>query len=202
MSFELVLWLIPNLFIALVVLLIAFIVVKLVNVSRPQRRRIHLGKRGWWGVLLFLFLAILVMTAISRPPEWREATERELTDACDGDHMLRARFWLLMGANPDGESDLTPPLCVAAYHHSHRVLRLLLEKGANPNKMAEPEGTPLSDAVNSRNPEAIKLLLAAGADPRYSSTWTAADQAKRLHYDELIPLIRPYLSEPEAPPQR
>lgn len=78
--------------------------------------------------------------------------------------MLR---WLLeRGVCPDsrmGEGGNTP-LMHAAAQGDVVVLKLLLEFGADPNALNEESENPLGFAVTWEQPEAIKLLVAAGAD--------------------------------------
>lgn len=80
-------------------------------------------------------------------------------------------------------------------NRNDRLLRLLLEKGASPDLESGEGGTALSSAIHDHNTEAVKLLLAAGANPRCYNEGTAVDHAKRLRFDDLIPIIRPYLRD-------
>lgn len=109
-----------------------------------------------------------------------------------------------MGASPDGASDYeagSPVLEFSSHVHTAiddkdtRLLRLLLEKGASPNLELGDGTTPLCIAINDHNIEATKILLEAGANPRYSDHWTTIDQAKSLHFQDLIPIIEPYLGK-------
>lgn len=63
---------------------------------------------------------------------------------------------------------------------SRRVIRLLLDAGADPNFADSTYGwTPLSRAVDYDNYDAVELLLAAGADATHTSEdgWTLLMQA-------------------------
>jgi hypothetical protein len=53
-------------------------------------------------------------------------------------------------------------------------------------------------AIHGHKVEAVRILLDAGANPRYSDRWTAVDQARSLRFDELIPVIEPYLKKSQA----
>jgi ankyrin repeat protein len=78
--------------------------------------------------------------------------------------MLR---WLLeRGVSPDcqlGNNDNTP-LMQAAAEGDIFVMKLLLEFGADPNAVNEYSENPLGFAVTYEQPEAIRILVAAGAD--------------------------------------
>ena len=82
---------------------------------------------------------------------------------------------------------------VAATHPDCRILRYLLSKGARPDIHEGDGSTPLSSAINDHNVEAVRVLLAAGANPRYTATWTAADQARVRGFPDLIDIVKPYL---------
>lgn len=174
----------------------------LVNLKRQPGQRVHIPGGRILGVSIFLLSMYFTVAAISRPPEWRSILYEEMFDACRDDSLVRARLWLLLGASPDGASDYAAGphgtefgshVDVAVIHRNDRLLRLLLEKGASPDLVSGDGGTALSLAINEHNPEAVKLLLAAGADPRCYNEGTAFDHAKRLKFDDLVPIIRPYL---------
>ena len=58
------------------------------------------------------------------------------------------------------------PLHAAAAVGDHATMRLLLEKGANPNPRQEAGFTPFHSAANHGDIEMAKLLIQHGADPR------------------------------------
>jgi ankyrin repeat protein len=62
----------------------------------------------------------------------------------------------------------------------NEIARFLLEHGANVNHAQNHGDTALHWAVMDRNPELIRMLLAAGADPaaRTSQGYTPLDIAK------------------------
>ena len=71
-----------------------------------------------------------------------------------------------------GESDTWFPLHMASQHGRIRIMRLLLAEPYNvdPNiRSRRAKFTPLHQAVRSRQPDAVELLLAAGAqvDSKY-----------------------------------
>jgi len=171
-----------------------------VNRRRLPGKRICIG--GWKrGILvtLLLLLANLVAVSYFRPPEWRGILYEEMFDACRDNSLARARLWLLLGASPDGASDYEAApkwmefgshVDLAAMHKDCRLLRLLLEKGADPSLGCGDGSTPMTSAINEHNSCAVKLLLEAGAD-----TQQAMVHAKNLKADELVSIIRPYLRE-------
>lgn len=131
----------------------------------------------------------------------------ELFDACRDNSLWRVKLLVAMGADPTGAADYEAAVGFQGLeYNSHlscavqfldcRVLRYLLEKGANPNASSGCEGNAISDAVNAHNTEAVKLLLAAGASPYYSEykeTWTVADHAKSKGFQDIVEIVQPYL---------
>lgn len=176
----------------------------LVNLKRQPGQRIQIPGGRILGTSIFLLSIYFTVAAISRPPEWRSILYEEMFDACRDGSLVRARLWLLLGASPDGASDYAAGphgaefgshVEVAVMNRNDRLLRLLLEKGASPDLVSGEGGTALSSAIHDHNTEAVKLLLAAGANPWCYNQGTAIDHAKRLKFDDLIPIIRPYLGD-------
>src|SRR5262249_1700369 len=62
-----------------------------------------------------------------------------------------------------GVGNFRTPLMWAAYHNDVRMVRLLLERGANPNQSTY-YGNPLSHACWSNSFEAAELLIVRGAN--------------------------------------
>lgn len=101
--------------------------------------------------------------------------------------------------NPGGST----PLFVATNKNKTDVVRLLLERGADPN-IHPKQNSPLTRAVG-RDTEIVRLLLAAGADPNFetgptihhtplglaasSRTETFATLKERGHYHGFFPNI-------------
>ena len=87
------------------------------------------------------------------------------------------RTLLEIGADPKGPVDDGFPPLIAAVSCSRQVpgasrrtdvgdiLRLLLSFGADPNQRGINDYSPLHMAVAERNPLAVQILLAGGADP-------------------------------------
>ncbi len=60
-------------------------------------------------------------------------------------------------------------LLLAAYAPSPPTVRVLLERGADPNRINERGQTAVAAAAFRSSAEAVEALLAAGADPRLGS---------------------------------
>jgi uncharacterized protein len=56
-------------------------------------------------------------------------------------------------------------LMLAAYHGQGEVVRALLARGADPNRINDRQQTPLAGAVFKKATDVITALRAAGADP-------------------------------------
>jgi ankyrin repeat protein len=70
-----------------------------------------------------------------------------------------AKFLLERGASPYPDGDADGPLHNACTHDHVKMIALLLEHGADPTH--ENGWSPLTQAIRYKNPESIKLLLAA-----------------------------------------
>lgn len=156
------------------------------------------------GIVALLLGLLATVLAITRPPSWRAILYEGMHEACSNGSLSRARMWMFLGASPDGASDYEAAgggvgfefgshVHCAVYDKNTRLLRLLIARGAAPDLQLGDGMTPLSMAVNEHKAEAVKILLEAGANPRYSDRWTAVDQARSLKFHDLIPLIEPYL---------
>ena len=56
-------------------------------------------------------------------------------------------------------------LMLAAYHEHAELVRALLERGADPNRINDRQQTPLAGAVFKKATDVIAALRSAGADP-------------------------------------
>lgn len=96
-----------------------------------------------------------------------EAHVKEQAAACAVEQGRVAELELLLrsGVTADAAPQGVPLLCLAALRAKERVVKLLLEQGANP-AVADAKGdTPLHYAAIGNSPATIRLLRAAGADP-------------------------------------
>lgn len=67
--------------------------------------------------------------------------------------------------NHVSRDDRLPPLGRACFDQNTDIVKMLLEKGADPNANAAPYQGPLYYAVSKENAEIVKLLLQHGANP-------------------------------------
>lgn len=123
-------------------------------------------------------------------PQTKKSHAAELSQAVSqGDaEALKA---LLERADREDLVLVTPPLLMQT--DDPKIVQLLLDHGASPNR-ADPLGdTPLMRAARSGQAEIVRLLIAAGADlnaldPRYGST--ALHRALDAEQDETVRILR------------
>lgn len=94
-----------------------------------------------------------------------------------------ARFLIESGADVNAHADNAQRVaCVhaAAAVCDRDIMRLLLDRGADPNARQQMDYTPLHSAASRGDVEMAKLLIAHGADPaaRASDGLTAGDVAR------------------------
>ena len=82
----------------------------------------------------------------------------------------KTRLLVENGADTNAKSDnfRTPLMIAARRPGAEPIVRLLLDKGANPNPNAKPatESSPLLEALTGGDPATVKLLLLRGADAK------------------------------------
>ncbi|CDX11247.1 conserved hypothetical protein [Mesorhizobium sp. ORS 3324] len=110
----------------------------------------------------------------------------------------------LLGAdsNPNYEDHSGFPSIIAALSTERpdrlEIVRTLLEHGADPNMRGVNDWTPLHYAVAKRDAEAIRLLLASGAEPslrtRIDDYETALEGADKGGFEAGASLLRDALS--------
>ena len=150
-------------------------------------------------IYVLIASVVLGLVAFWVVPHYRGFLYEAMSTACSNNNLPRVQLLIRLGADPDGTSDYDGPfeftshVMVAATHPDCRILRYLLSKGARPDIHEGDGSTPLSSAINDHNVEAVRVLLAAGANPRYTATWTAADQARVRGFPDLIDIVKPYL---------
>ena len=133
--------------------------------------------------------------------------DEELPEAFAGGHALvYAIYWsppgfvawmIEAGANVNFVADDGFPALLAALSRDrpprHEVLAVLLAHGADVNARGINDWTPLHHAVSLRDAEAIRALLAAGADPRLKTSIdqysTALDDARAMGFIEGAELL-------------
>jgi ankyrin repeat protein len=104
-----------------------------------------------------------------------------------------------LGADPDypdpcGFPSLLAIVSAQDKSDRHERLRLLLAHGASVDQRGINDWTPLHHAVALRDVEAVRILLAHGADPaartRVDDYSTPEEDASRMGYAELVALLR------------
>lgn len=98
-------------------------------------------------------------------------------------HGEQARWLIEQGADVNAAADnamKVAPVHAAAAACDRETMRLLLERGADPNAKQQMDYTPLHGAASRGDVEMAKLLLAHGADPnaKGSDGQTVADVAR------------------------
>lgn len=95
--------------------------------------------------------------------------------------------------SPDGY----PLVCVAAWFGQDVTLRLLLERGANPNAIAANPNkmSALHCAASQNYPEVAQLLLAYGTamDHRQQNGQTALELANSLEHYEVMEVLNSFI---------
>ncbi|MDX8517917.1 ankyrin repeat domain-containing protein [Mesorhizobium dulcispinae] len=106
------------------------------------------------------------------------------------------------GSNPNYEDHAGFPSIIAALSTERpdrlEIVRTLIEHSADPNMRGVNDWTPLHYAVAQRDAEAIRLLLASGADPslrtRIDDCETALEGADQAGFEAGASLLREALS--------
>ncbi len=89
-------------------------------------------------------------------------------------------------------------LILAAYHNHPRTVRMLLEHGADPNRVNDRGQTALGAAVFRRSVESVQLLLDRGADP-LAGERSAVSVAAFFGLDKMSALLRRGPTGPTGP---
>ncbi len=79
-------------------------------------------------------------------------------------------------------------LLLAAYAPHPAVVRVLLERGADPHRVNDRGQTALAAAAFRSSAEGVELLLAAGADP-YAGNPSALATARFFELPEMVELL-------------
>lgn len=77
-------------------------------------------------------------------------------------------------------------LMLAAYHGNVATVTMLAEHGADPNRLNDRGQSPLAGAVFKDEPDVVRALVEAGADPDAGSP-TARETARMFGKEGLLP---------------
>ena len=80
-------------------------------------------------------------------------------------------------------------LILAAYHDHPETVRMLLERGADPDRVNDRGQTALGAAVFRRSAPSVEALMAHGADPAAGGR-SALEIAAFFELDEMAALLR------------
>lgn len=110
-----------------------------------------------------------------------------------------ALFLIESGADVNARAEnaqRVAPVHAAAAACDHATMRLLLERGADPNAQQQLDYTPMHGAASRGDIEMAKLLIEHGADPhaKASDGQTPADAARNHDHDEFADWIATQVS--------
>lgn len=149
-------------------------------------------------------------TALSGSPRWFD--ERMPFELGLGHPLEYAIYWsplafvaalLDAGSSPNYDDHAGFPSIIAALSTERAdkldIIRILIDHGAGADMRGVNDWTPLHQAVAMRDAEAIRLLLAAGADPslrtRIDHYTTALEEADIAGFEVGASLLRAALAE-------
>lgn len=116
----------------------------------------------------------------------------KLVDAAEEGNLDKMKEALREGASPDGSVYYhLPPLHMAASSGKTSAVSLLLDNGADVNRVIDIENTPLSTAVVTGHIDVVRVLLERGANVCYrSSEGTAEEIARNKGYHEIAKILQ------------
>ena len=153
--------------------------------------------------LQMLTLLLLPLLAMVQPAGRRRRNDPALCDAAASGDLARLRSLLAEGVSVDSvDEDGTTALMAGAFAGERRVVRLLLDHGADPNFQDDSDLTALMNAVIGDGEmdlegghdvfrEIVEVLLEAGADTRLEDETgsTAVGYAVLYGLDDLARLL-------------
>jgi hypothetical protein len=120
-----------------------------------------------------------------------EASRRLTRAAAEGD-LGRVRRLISKGVNVDTPDLSSSPLMVAAFYGQDALVKLLLQKGANPDRVSRKGRTALMFAARQGQTEVVKRLLGAGASASLKDDAgnTAVKLATLRGHEQIVALLR------------
>jgi ankyrin repeat protein len=96
-----------------------------------------------------------------------------LTGAVSNGNLEIIRTLLEAGAHPDVQDNYqgNTALCMASSYGQINIIRELLAHGADPNAPSKSRFTPVYEASQCRHPEAVSILIEAGADIEFRDAY-------------------------------
>lgn len=126
-------------------------------------------------------------------PNYRECykLQERLFNASRDGNLSEIREALKYGAHPEGTFYQSyPALQVAAVNGHTDAVLLLLDNGADVNRVVSFQSTALNSAASAGHIDVVKVLLERGANVCYkSSAGTAEDIARKRGYKEIAELL-------------
>ncbi|MEI6056192.1 MAG: ankyrin repeat domain-containing protein [Lentisphaerota bacterium] len=93
--------------------------------------------------------------------------ETPLTSTVRANNYDATKFLLDHGADVNLASYWETPIGVASYNGFDKIAELLIKSGADVNTLAKDGMTPLTNAIITKRPTMVELLLNSGANPNY-----------------------------------
>ena len=137
-------------------------------------------------------------------------TVPELYEALKAGDASVVKHWLNAGGSVEERMPVklnawndTPIQIASAWGHPE-IVRMCLDAGADVHALNYSDFNALILAATNNRIEIVKMLLAAGADPKYESTLnrrTALDMAVIRQHKEMIEFLKPLTPEDIGEPQ-
>lgn len=138
---------------------------------------------------LLLFMVVLISICLPAN-SWAKMSDEDFLELCEKGTFEQVQKALKNGANANAADEWrTTALHVAIWNNSdHRVVKLLLESGANPEAENSNANTPLIAAAMNRNPEVAKMLIKAGSKVNNGNVWGETPLHVASQYRNLVVL--------------